>query len=138
MAQIVTTKSGYPTIILDTLDKIVTANMYVNNGTVTTMKDSNTGANYQVPVARKLIISSFTVVFAGSTNSEVRLWNSASTNSNTGTQMIFDCNQNTASDGQTNVTFPLYAEIAANQYINIEETSGGRLWGSFSGVETNA
>jgi len=139
MAQIVTTKGGYATIVLEssTNDKMVSANVYPAATTTKTLHDVATGSDYQVPANRKLIITAFTYCFAGNSVAEIRLWNSASADSATGTQMIWDI-QTVNATGNLTYTIPFYAEIAENRYVNLNETAGGLIWGSISGVETDA
>ena len=139
MATIVSTKNGYVTVILDsaTNDKIISANIYPAATTTKTLHDVATGTDYVVPANRKLIITSFTYCFAGNSDAEIRLWNSASSDSATGTQMIFDIQHKNAT-GNLTYTVPFYAEIAESRYVNLNETAGGLVWGSISGVETDA
>ncbi len=138
MATIVTSKEGYATVVLDsaTNDKMVTMNHYSSSGVTRSLHDTTTGVDYVVPANRKLIITTCTAYYGRSTTpSEVRLWNSASNDSATGIQMIWDM-YNEESQTQT---FPLYAEIAQNRYVNLTEAVGtGYVWVSISGVETDA
>jgi hypothetical protein len=138
MATIITSKNGIANVVLDTAtnDKIVSANQYSSSGNTRSLHDTTTGSDYQVPANRKLIITSCTVWYGrASTPSEVRLWDSASSDSATGTQMIWDM----YNEEIQNMTFPFYAEIAQNRYVNVTEAVGtGFVWLSISGVETDA
>jgi hypothetical protein len=143
MATLITTKNGYVTVVLDTAtnDKVITAGNYSNSPNTRSMHDSATGANYQVPVGRKLIITSITATFAGEDNAsgtELYLYNSNSADSATGTLILNDMKvEPMSSNYPLHFTIPFYCEIPAGNYVNVAEVSGGRLWAGLSGVETD-
>ena len=83
------------------------------------------GSNYQVPVGRKFVGLSVTVVSAWTTLSAVRLIDATVLDSGTGTG-VFPSEQtiNTVANQNAVCVMPAYFEIPASHYLNMNQGSG--------------
>ncbi len=93
--------------------------------------------NYQIPVGKKFIGNYLYVQAPEGGNTEFLLYDSASTDSATGTQLIAD-GFRLLNSAQTSCEFPVYFEVAAGRYINYREADAGTSSVTLIGVLTDA
>ncbi len=126
------------TLVLDsaTNDEVKCLYMRVGGGGTKTLHDGADN-NYQIPVGKKFIGNYFYIQACEGGNSEFTLWDSASTDSASGTKLTGN-GMRLLNSSSTYAEFPVYFEVAAGRYINFQEADAGTSSMTLIGVLTDA
>ena len=128
----------FPTLVLDsaTNDEVKCLYQRLGGSGTKTLHDGANN-NYQIPVGKKYIGNYIYVQAPEGGNSEFNLYDSASTDSATGTTLIAD-GFRLLNSATTVCEFPVFFEVSAGRYINYKEGDAGSSAITLIGVLTDA
>ena len=134
----VTLQNGQTKLVLDdnTNDEVKCLYMRVGGGGTKTLHDGADN-NFQIPVGKKFIGNYFYIQACEGGNSEFTLWDSASTDSASGTKLT-GTGMRLLNSASTYAEFPVSFEVAAGRYINFQEADAGTSSMTLIGVLTDA
>ena len=134
----VTLQNGQTKLVLDDNTNDVVRCLYQRRGSSgTSTLHLGDNSNYVVPASKRFLGNYLYVQAPEGGNTEFILWDSASTDSASGTRLIAD-GFRLLNSANTVCEFPLSFEVSAGRYINYQEADAGTSSITLIGVETDA
>ena len=134
MAQTIV-QNDFCKVVLESGDLI--KNLSCRVSAVTQTMFDQTQTQYQVPVGRKFIPLTATIIHNQQAASNAYLLHNGTIDSDVGAT-YFAFSDGAKIDTSVVVTVPLYAEIAAGEYVSAKEAGGSEFTFLVQGVETDA